>query len=162
MLQVYNAVDLEGLYTLGTVVVDYRGFRVTAQSIIPGILEREQEQSVVYGSIDFGKTVVSSAKYINLLQKAGSQLKIMPHAVLNDKDDEVMLCSSVECKGIVGNDSRHYILDLLRTFPPDVNFLALDGDDQVRIMRITSNCRNFCTIIENVCILLSAKACVHG
>lgn len=35
-------------------------FRITAQSIIPGILEREQEQSVVYGSVDFGKTVVSS------------------------------------------------------------------------------------------------------
>ena len=35
----------------------------------------------------------------------------------------------MECKGIVGNDSRHYILDLLRTFPPDVNFLSLDGKD---------------------------------
>ena len=33
------------------------------------------------------------------------------------------MCSSVECKGIIGNDGRHYILDLLRTFPPDVNFL---------------------------------------
>ena len=28
--------DLEGLFTLGTVVLDYRGYRVTAQSIIPG------------------------------------------------------------------------------------------------------------------------------
>jgi len=26
-------------------------------------------------------------------------------------------------QGIIGNDGRHYILDLLRTFPPDVNFL---------------------------------------
>merc|ERR1719188_2149558 len=127
-VKVYNAVDLEGLYTLGTVVVDYRGYRVTAQSIIPGILEREQEQSVVYGSIDFGKTVVSHSKYLDLLQKAGSQLKILPHAVVNDKEEEILLCSSVECKGIIGNDGRHYILDLLRTFPPDVNFLQLDED----------------------------------
>ena len=81
--------DLEGLYTLGTVVVDYRGYRVTAQSIIPGILEREQEQSVVYGSIDFGKTVVTHPKYMDLLQKAGSQLKILPHTVINGKDEEV-------------------------------------------------------------------------
>ena len=29
----------------------------------------------------------------------------------------------MECKGIIGNDGRHYILDLLRTFPPDLNFL---------------------------------------
>ena len=126
-VKVYNAVDLEGLFTLGTVVLDYRGYRVTAQSIIPGILEREQEQSVVYGSIDFGKTVVTHSKYLDLLQKAGNQLKILPHKVLNDKQEEVELCSSVECKGIIGNDGRHYILDLLRTFPPDVNFLKIEG-----------------------------------
>ena len=33
------------------------------------------------------------------------------------------------CSGIIGNDGRHYILDLLRTFPPDVNFLEVDGVD---------------------------------
>ncbi|XP_066148360.1 clustered mitochondria protein homolog isoform X2 [Euwallacea fornicatus] len=127
-VRVYSAVDLPGLYTLGTVVIDYRGYRVTAQSIIPGILEREQEQSVVYGSIDFGKTVLSHPKYLDLLNKAGQQLKILPHHVLNDKNEAVELCSSVECKGIIGNDGRHYILDLLRTFPPDVNFLKLEGE----------------------------------
>ena len=115
------------MFTLGTVVLDYRGYRVTAQSIIPGILEREQEQSVVYGSIDFGKTVVTQSKYLDLLQKAGNQLKILPHKVVNDKGEEVELCSSVECKGIIGNDGRYYILDLLRTFPPDVNFLKVEG-----------------------------------
>ncbi|XP_037955422.1 protein clueless [Teleopsis dalmanni] len=125
-VRVYSAVDIEGLYTLGTVVVDYRGYRVTAQSIIPGILEREQEQSVVYGSIDFGKTVLSHPKYLELLQKAGKHLKILPHSVLNERDEKIELCSSVECKGIIGNDGRHYILDLLRTFPPDVNFLILN------------------------------------
>uniref|UniRef100_A0A1B6E4P9 Clustered mitochondria protein homolog n=1 Tax=Clastoptera arizonana TaxID=38151 RepID=A0A1B6E4P9_9HEMI len=128
-VRVYSAVDLQGLYTLGTVVIDYRGYRVTAQSIIPGILEREQEQSVVYGSIDFGKTVISHPKYMDLLGKAAQQLKILPHKVINDKDEEIELCSSVECKGIIGNDGRHYILDLLRTFPPDVNFLKLEGEE---------------------------------
>ena len=34
--------------------------------------------------------------------------------VVNEKLEEVELCSSVECKGIIGNDGRHYILDLLR------------------------------------------------
>lgn len=48
-------------------MIDYRGYRVTAQSIIPGILEREQEQSVVYGSVDFGKTVTTNSKYIELV-----------------------------------------------------------------------------------------------
>lgn len=128
-VRVYSAVDVEGLYTLGTVVIDYRGYRVTAQSIIPGILEREQEQSVVYGSIDFGKTVLSHPKYLELLTQAGQHLKILPHSVLNEKGEEVELCSSVECKGIIGNDGRHYILDLLRTFPPDVNFLKIPDEE---------------------------------
>ncbi|KAK7882100.1 hypothetical protein WMY93_028274 [Mugilogobius chulae] len=126
-VRAYGAVDVEGLYTLGTVVVDYRGYRVTAQSIIPGILEREQEQSVIYGSIDFGKTVVSHDKYLELLDKTSRPLKVQKHNVLNEKNETVELCSSVECKGIIGNDGRHYILDLLRTFPPDLNFLPVDG-----------------------------------
>ncbi|XP_041658667.1 clustered mitochondria protein homolog isoform X3 [Cheilinus undulatus] len=127
-VRAYGAVDVEGLYTLGTVVVDYRGYRVTAQSIIPGILEREQEQSVIYGSIDFGKTVVSHSKYLELLEKTSRPLKVQRHSVLNEKTETVELCSSVECKGIIGNDGRHYILDLLRTFPPDLNFLPVDGE----------------------------------
>jgi len=49
--------------------------------------------------------------------------------VINDKDEEIELLSSVECKGIVGNDSRHYVLDLLRTFPPDLNFLPIEDED---------------------------------
>ncbi|XP_029923062.1 clustered mitochondria protein homolog isoform X1 [Myripristis murdjan] len=128
-VRAYGAVDVEGLYTLGTVVVDYRGYRVTAQSIIPGILEREQEQSVIYGSIDFGKTVVSHSKYLELLEKTSRPLKVQRHGVLNEKNETVELCSSVECKGIIGNDGRHYILDLLRTFPPDLNFLPVEGEE---------------------------------
>ena len=148
-VKVYNTVDLEGLFTLGTVVVlDYRGYRVTAQSIIPGILQREQEQSVVCGSIDFSKTVVTQSKYLDLLQKAGNQLKILPHKVVRDQGEEVELCSSVEYKGIIGNDGCYYILDLLRTFPPDVNFLKVEGvelskEAQVRTNRICTN--RFCT-----------------
>ncbi|VDD87948.1 unnamed protein product [Enterobius vermicularis] len=124
-VRAYAQLDTAKLFTLGMVIVDYKGYRVTAQSIIPGILEREQEQSVVYGSIDFGKTVVSSEEYHKLLEKPAEQLKILPHEVYNGKEDNqpVKLYSSFETKGIIGNDGRHYILDLLRTFPPDVNYL---------------------------------------
>lgn len=130
-VKAYSSVDIEGLYTLGTVVIDYHGYRVTAQSIIPGILEREQEQSVIYGSVDFGHTVMSHPKYLELLSKAAPILKIAPHKVINEKDEEVEICSSVECKGIIGNDGRHYILDLLRTFPPDVNYLKLGEGEEL-------------------------------
>ncbi len=99
-VQAYATLDHEKLYTLGMVLVDYRGYRVTAQSIIPGILEREQEQSVVYGSVDFGKTVVSSEKYHELLEKPCQQLKIYPHSVMSGKEpnEPVKLYSSFETK----------------------------------------------------------------
>ena len=128
-VKAYSAIDIEGLYTLGTAVIDYKGYRVTAQSIIPGILEREQEQSVVYGSVDFGKTVVTHSKYLELLNKAAQVLKILPHKVVNENGEEIEICSSVECKGIIGNDGRHYILDLLRTFPPDPNYLIIEDEE---------------------------------
>ena len=37
-ISVYQSLDTEGLHTLGTVIVDYRGYRVVGQSIISGIL----------------------------------------------------------------------------------------------------------------------------
>ncbi|XP_074637547.1 clustered mitochondria protein homolog [Acropora palmata] len=120
----YNRLDTQGLYTLSTVIVDYMGYRVIAQSIIPGILQREQEQSVVYGSADSGKTISSHEKFLELLNKAGKAIRVRPHKVLASNGDEIELCSSVECKGIIGADGRHYILDLFRTFPPDANFVG--------------------------------------
>ena len=47
-VELYNKLDVEGLYTLGTVVVDYRGYRIIAQSIIPGIIESPDEKSLFY------------------------------------------------------------------------------------------------------------------
>ncbi|PFX18364.1 Clustered mitochondria protein-like [Stylophora pistillata] len=131
----YNRLDTQGLFTLSTVIVDYRGYRVIGQSIIPGILQREQEQSVIYGSVDSGKNVSSHGKFLELLHNAGKSIRIRPHKVLNSDGEEVELCSSVECKGIIGSDGRHYILDLFRTFPPDANFLgeskqSTDNEDE--------------------------------
>lgn len=121
-----NVLDIDGLHTLGTVVIDYRGFRVTAQSIIPGILDKDQEQSVVHGSTDFGRTCATNDKYNELLEKVCQHLKMRPHKVHVEGKEEIMMYSSIECKGIVGNDSRHYVLDLLRMFPSDLNYLPTD------------------------------------
>lgn len=118
-----NMLDIDSLHTLGTVVIDYKGYCVTAQSIIPGILDKDQEQSVVHGSTDFGKTCTTSPKYNDLLEKVCSHLKMRPHKIRIENNEEIVMYSSIECKGIIGNDSRHYVLDLLRMFPPDLNYL---------------------------------------
>ncbi|GAA6219837.1 clustered mitochondria protein homolog isoform X2 [Lates japonicus] len=121
-VQAYASVDTEGLHTLGTTVVDYRGIRVIAQTIVPGLLEKSQEQSVIYGSNDYGSTVFTHPRFLELLDKTCKPLRIQRHQVLDQNNIPVELCSGVETKGILGNDGRSYILDLLRTFPPDLNF----------------------------------------
>eukprot|EP00061_Rhincodon_typus_P017971 g46932.t1 len=128
-IQAYSNLDVAGLHVLGTVIVDYRGYRIIAQSIIPGILEQEQDQNVVYGLVDFGKTVISNHEYINILLQTSRPLRIQKHLVLNNLEQPILLCSSVDCKGIVGNDGRRYILDLFRTFPSDLNFLPMIGEE---------------------------------
>ncbi|CAF0752547.1 unnamed protein product [Adineta ricciae] len=146
-----NTIDIDGLHTLGTVVVDYRGMRVTAQTIVPGkslfftknestenvigILEKEQEQSVVYGSTDFGKTCATNDKYKELLEKVAAMLKVKPHSIKTEKGDIVELLTAVECKGIIGNDGRHYLLDLLRMMPPDLNYLPVDVEHISPLMK---------------------------
>ncbi|XP_038565524.1 clustered mitochondria protein homolog [Micropterus salmoides] len=128
--QAYVSVDIEGLHTLGTAVVDYRGIRVIAQTIVPGILEKNQEQSIVYGSNDYGKTVFTHPRFLELLDKTSKPLRIQRHQVLDHSNSPVDLCSGIETKGILGNDGRPYILDLLRTFPPDLNFQLSETEER--------------------------------
>ena len=49
-MKAYFNADIEGMYTLGTVVVDYRGYRITAQSIIPGKNSRIHEMDAFFDS----------------------------------------------------------------------------------------------------------------
>ena len=89
-----------------------------------GVLDKEQEESVVHGPIDFGKKIVSHDSYGPKLEQIAQELKCRPHVMSGEESDkEHLVHVSTECKGIIGNDGRHYLLDLLRLCPPDVNFL---------------------------------------
>ncbi|XP_024538093.1 clustered mitochondria protein [Selaginella moellendorffii] len=118
----YNNADVAGLYTLAMAIVDYRGHRVVAQSIIPGILQGDKSESLLYGSLDNGKKISWNEKFHTKVVEAGKLLHIKEHEVLDGSGGKVKLCAPVECKGIVGSDNRYYILDLMRTFPRDVNY----------------------------------------
>jgi protein TIF31 len=127
-IKAFNRVDIKGLYTLATAIVDYRGHRLCAQSIIPGILQREQTSTVVYGSIDNGKKISSDPQFHELLCQVGKQLHIKEHTVVSETDNEkVKLCAPVEAKGIIGTDGRKYILDLIRVSPRDTNYTGKEN-----------------------------------
>ncbi|KAJ3118216.1 hypothetical protein HDU96_003256 [Phlyctochytrium bullatum] len=168
-----SALDVEGLYTVGTVVVDYKGHRLVGQSIIPGVLKRQQQQLelmqqqqasevskmegviehgqegetevveaeaadetktaaapaqslppvVAYGSIDSSKTISADEEFAVLAEKVAKGLHLAPHTVVDAEGKKFSLFTSVDSKGIVGDDGRRYLLDLARVMPLDIEFL---------------------------------------
>ncbi|CAK4085469.1 unnamed protein product [Aphanomyces euteiches] len=117
-VRAYNAVDVNGLHTLATVVVDYLGQRIIGQSIIPGILQGEASSKLVYGSVDGGKTIVANPEMHEMMLKAGEKLLLAEREIQSG----VSIVGPVEAKGILGADNRHYILDLVRITPKDYNY----------------------------------------
>lgn len=49
------------------VVVSYRGFKIIAQCIIPGILTGDQSNCSQYGSIDDGKTIETNPDFEKIM-----------------------------------------------------------------------------------------------
>lgn len=118
----YNNADVTGLYTLAMAIIDYRGHRIVAQSIIPGILQGDKSESLLYGSVDNGKKIFWNEKFHAKVLEAAKLLHIKEHEVLDGSGAVVKMAAPVECKGIIGSDDRHYILDLMRTTPRDANY----------------------------------------
>ncbi|KAJ3018099.1 UNVERIFIED_CONTAM: Intracellular distribution of mitochondria [Siphonaria sp. JEL0065] len=129
-----------GLHTLGTCVVDFKGVRVVAQAVVPGILSRQTpaapassevdasaaaaaNEVIVYGSIDSGKVIRSNQEFHDLLGKLAAPLRLEQHPVTDAEGAQHILFTPVDVKGIVGNDGRKYLLDLGRLAPGDVQFL---------------------------------------
>ncbi|KAF9193452.1 Intracellular distribution of mitochondria [Haplosporangium sp. Z 767] len=131
-----NGADVEGLYTLGTIVVDYKGVRVVAQSIVPGIFRQQEESSIVYGSVDDGpevkqtdvkQTVVKhNEKFHEVLGQVAKALHLSEHAVEDGSGKSTNLWTSFDTKGLLGADGRRYLLDLYRLNPVDIEFLEND------------------------------------
>ena len=118
----FNLFDIPKLHTVLTVLVNYRGYRLVAQSIIPGILHQTGNNCIQYGSVDHGKTLIWNDDFHQLIKQAGDSLRIPEHKVKDEHANVVTLCCSAETKGVLGTDGRKYVLDLDRTSVRDINF----------------------------------------
>ncbi|KAJ6948504.1 clustered mitochondria protein-like [Populus alba x Populus x berolinensis] len=118
----YQEADVPGLYNLAMAIIDYRGHRVVAQSVLPGILQGDKSDSLLYGSVDNGKKICWNEGFHSKVVEAAKRLHLKEHTVLDGSGDAFKLAAPVECKGIVGSDDRHYLLDLMRVTPCDANY----------------------------------------
>jgi len=115
-------VDVEKLFCLATISVNYRGHRLIAQSIIPGIFHGERASKHVYGSMDQGETINYQPEFRDAIQKIAEPFHISEHKVHDKTNKEYSLFTCVETKGIRGSDGRYYVLDLIRMTPRDGNY----------------------------------------
>ncbi|XP_045803589.1 clustered mitochondria protein-like isoform X2 [Trifolium pratense] len=91
-------------------------------SVLPGILQGDKSDSLLYGSVDNGKKISWNEDFHAKVSEAAKRLHLKEHSVLDGSGNVFKLAAPVECKGIVGGDDRHYLLDLLRVTPRDANY----------------------------------------
>lgn len=117
-----NQLDINGLFTPGTVVVDYLGRRIVAQSIVPGIFKQREpgEHQIDYGGVEGRDTVTENEAFVPVFEKLSKALRVKKHSVWDKDHKRHDLEGSVETKGLLGTDGRKYVLDLYRITPLDV------------------------------------------
>ncbi|KAL9015500.1 MAG: hypothetical protein Q9185_007106 [Variospora sp. 1 TL-2023] len=120
-----NQLDISGLATPGTIVVDYLGRRLVAQSIVPGIFKQREpdEPQVDYGGVEGKDVVADNNAFVLTFSQVSKALKVKKHPVWDKEGKKHVLEASVETKGLLGTDGRKYILDLYRLTPLDVSWL---------------------------------------
>lgn len=130
-VKLVNQLDIDGLYTPGTVVVDYLGKRIVGQSIVPGIFKQPEpgENQIHYGAVDGKDIVAAEEKFVPVFEKLSQALRVKKHAVWDKDGKRFDLEASVEMKGLLGTDGRKYVLDLYRITPLDISWLEETGED---------------------------------
>lgn len=96
-------------------IVNYRGFRIIAVSVIP-----ISKQTIIYGSHDGGKTVHADYEAFNMrLNRIFAGFNLKAHMV---KDCVLQACGDIE--GHWGTDNKLYLADFARLFPPEAGSVA--------------------------------------
>jgi len=128
-----NQLDIAGLFTPGTVVVDYLGKRLVGQSIVPGIFKQREpgEHQIDYGGVEGKDVIAEHPGFKAPFAELSKSMRVKKHAVWDKENARHDLEGSVETKGLLGTDGRKYVLDLYRITPLDVAWLEEHRKDGV-------------------------------
>ncbi|CZR54415.1 probable Protein TIF31 homolog [Phialocephala subalpina] len=128
-VRMVNQLDIDGLFTPGTVVVDYLGKRIVGQSIVPGIFKQREpgENQIDYGAVEGKEIVAADERFVPVFEKLSKALRVKKHAVWDKEGKRFDLEGSVETKGLLGTDGRKYVLDLYRITPLDISWMEEYG-----------------------------------
>jgi hypothetical protein len=113
-------------------VIDYCGFRASAQSILP-----IGPDTLVYGSPNGGETLIQlDAELAAAIESAASRLRLAPFDISRGPDAPPMrFFTAVDLEGHRGRDGAMYIVDCARSFPPDLPSTGFRASRLVRLLR---------------------------
>lgn len=134
----FHKLDLDGMHTLATVLVDYLGTRFLCQSIVPGILLGDKTHTVLHGAVEATSPLSWDKDVHEMLENNLSKplmiasRKTLKSPLLQEEksDDEEVIdefFGSLEMKCILGSDKRKYFLDITRLTPRDANWVPSDS-----------------------------------
>lgn len=119
-----NQLDIPGLFTAATIIVDYLGKRIVGQSIVPGIFkQREPGDSIDYGGVEGKDIIAEKQEFVEPFAALSKAIHLKKHPVWDKEEKRHDLEASVDTKGLLGTDGRKYVLDLYRLTPLDVTWL---------------------------------------
>lgn len=132
-----NQLDICGLSTPGTIIVDYLGIRLVAQSIVPGIFKQREpeEPQVDYGGVEGRDVIAHNEAFVPAFASVSRALRVKKHPVWDKDGKKHMLEGSVETKGLLGTDGRKYILDLYRLTPLDIQWIEQYWSDSEQLTK---------------------------
>ena len=154
-INLLHRLDIPGIHTLGTVIVEYMGMRIVCQSIIPGILHGEKSHTIAYGTVDarlqlrrddeihnlvediFGEVCMVATRTVPaspLTDERMEAMKKLPVLLPKEKECEdeedrkktITFCGPIEMKAIIGSDKRKYLMDCTRLTPRDANWIDIE------------------------------------
>jgi hypothetical protein len=113
LMSYYNC-QIPGLSLPLMALINYRGFRLVALSLLP-----IDKTTLIYGSSDGGQHVRATIPKFNLLmEQAAAILNLKAHLVgMNSK---AILHAAGDIEGHYGKDKRSYLVDFARVFPPQL------------------------------------------
>jgi protein TIF31 len=123
-VRIVNQLDIPDLSTAATIIVDYLGRRIVAQSIVPGIFkQKEPHDSIDYGGVEGKDIIATKPMFVEPFAALAKATYVKRHAVWDAENKRHDLETSVETKGLLGTDGRKYALDLYKLQPLDVEWL---------------------------------------
>jgi ubiquitin-protein ligase/uncharacterized membrane protein YgcG len=111
----------QGLSVPLMALVDYRGYRLVAMSILPIVADGAARAStLVYGSATAGRTIVNSDEdFAQRMLHVARKINIKPHwCGLDGGAQRGWLAAPTDIEGHIGTDGKRYVLDFGRVFPP--------------------------------------------